>query len=386
MIIVPGSTNQSIYFKLVDPTDGTPETGLVIAALTASYVRDRTAAATNALAALGAVNAAHADNGAIEIDAVNCPGLYRVDYPDAAFAAGVDRVQLVVNGAAIDPAVIEVELAATLDIADAVWDEVLTEATHDVGYSAGQRLRLLIMTGAAAQGGTANTITLAVTESAVDHIFNENIISIVSGTGAGQTRLIAEYVGATRVATVDKAWFVNPDATSVYEIHAFSSILVAHHGVAQAATASSITLAATASAVSDSYVGSVAYISSGTGVGQVRLVTAYDGATKIATVSNNWTTTPDNTSVYKILPVGRVIVDSLAADAMTDIADAVLSRGVDNVEATADVGSLAELILAAFESALAGVNWTIYETDHLTVFNTRTVSLNATAQPVVGVT
>jgi hypothetical protein len=92
------------------------------------------------------------------------------------------------------------------ELVDAVWDEVLTTATHDVGYSAGQRLRLLILTGAAAQGGTANSITLALAESATDHIFDENIVSIVAGLGAGQTRLIAEYVGGTRVATVDKAW------------------------------------------------------------------------------------------------------------------------------------------------------------------------------------
>jgi len=110
-IIAPGSTNVSLYFKLVDPAAGTPETGLTIANLSACYVRDGADhSASTALTALATVTTAHTDNYGIEIDATACPGLYRVDYPDAAFAAGVGRVQCIVTGAAIDPAVIEVEL------------------------------------------------------------------------------------------------------------------------------------------------------------------------------------------------------------------------------------------------------------------------------------
>lgn len=111
MIVAPDSTDVIVYMKLIDPAAGTPETGLVIANLTGGYVRDQAAIVTNALAALGAVNAAHTDWGAIEVDAVNVPGLYRIDFPDAAFVSGVDRVQLTVTGAAIDPAVLEVDLA-----------------------------------------------------------------------------------------------------------------------------------------------------------------------------------------------------------------------------------------------------------------------------------
>lgn len=75
----------------------------------------------------------------------------------------------------------------------------------------------------------------------------------------------------------------------------------------------------------------------------------------------------------------------LALSAIQEIADGVLSRGVANTEATADTHSLTEMILAAFESNLAGILWTIYQTDHATVFNTRTVGLNAAALPIIGV-
>lgn len=116
MIIAPGSTDVITYFKLVDPATGVPETGLTIANLDATYVRDGAAAVKNDLSTPGGytVISAHTDNAAIQVDATNAPGLYRVDWPDAAFAAGVNRVQLVINGAAVDPAVIEVELAAWL--------------------------------------------------------------------------------------------------------------------------------------------------------------------------------------------------------------------------------------------------------------------------------
>jgi hypothetical protein len=193
--------------------------------------------------------------------------------------------------------------------ADAVWDEVLTVATHDVGYSAGQRLRYLILTGNVAQDGTANSIRLAAAESAVDNIFNENIISIVGGLGAGQTRLIAEYEGATNWAIVDRPWFVAPNNTSVYEILPFSSILLADHGVALGGSPTTIELAATASAIDDIYNGCTVFISSGTGYGQARVIIDYDGGLQIATVAGDWTVDPDNTSVYKILPIGRVIVE-----------------------------------------------------------------------------
>jgi len=121
MIIAPNVTDITLYYKLVNPATGVPETGLVITNLDLTYVRDRSAAVKADLTALGAVTSAHGDNQAIEIDAANAPGLYRVDVADAAFAAGVERVQLIVNGAAIDPAVIEVELAP--------WVTLLTGGT-----------------------------------------------------------------------------------------------------------------------------------------------------------------------------------------------------------------------------------------------------------------
>lgn len=207
--------------------------------------------------------------------------------------------------------------------ANQVWDEVLTGATHNISTSAGRRLRQLgaasIASGTAEAGGAA-TITLEAGEvSTADHIYNQNLIAITGGTGVGQVRMIVEYTGSTRVVTVDMAWEIQPDTDSEYQIIAFSGVLLAQHGQAVAATASTITLSATALIDNDSYVGSVVFITTGVGAGQARLITAYVGGTKVASVSPDWEITPDATSIYKVLPVGRAIVESFGTDALTDI-------------------------------------------------------------------
>ena len=68
------------------------------------------------------------------------------------------------------------------------------------------------------------------------------------------------------------------------------------------------------------------------------------------------------------------------------IADAALSRSVSNVEASAAEHSLTTLILGALESKLnADKTWSIYRTDGETLHATKTVTTNASAEPVTGV-
>lgn len=78
-------------------------------------------------------------------------------------------------------------------------------------------------------------------------------------------------------------------------------------GTAQGGAATTITLAASGtSSTNDFYVGHVIQITSGTGSSNTgRIITAYNGTTKVATVSPGWTSigsqvAPDNTSVYAI--------------------------------------------------------------------------------------
>lgn len=98
MIIKGGTTDVTTYFVLRSSTDGTELTGATITSIDLQYVRTGAAPSAKVDAtALAATDSAHADNKAIEIDGTDAPGLYRVDWPDAAFAAGVLEVLLSVK-------------------------------------------------------------------------------------------------------------------------------------------------------------------------------------------------------------------------------------------------------------------------------------------------
>jgi hypothetical protein len=109
------------------------------------------------------------------------------------------------------------------DVADAVWDEVLTGASHNIPTSAGRRLRqsadVLISREETCQaGGANNEVILDAGASAVDDFYLNDIIILVSGTGAGQSRHIDSYTGGSKTAVVNRVWDTNPDATSDYVI------------------------------------------------------------------------------------------------------------------------------------------------------------------------
>jgi hypothetical protein len=224
-----------------------------------------------------------------------------------------------------------------------IWDEILTGATHNIATSAGRRVREIgayaIQSGTA-QAGDSIHITLAATASATDGIYNRNLLVIVGGTGTGQTRTIVDYVGSTKVTLIDREWRVNPNATSEYQIVPDDTPLVADHGLATAGTANTITLRAYASAVDSIYNGAIITIIAGTGRGQSGIVESYVGSTKVATVCDNWNGTPDNTSVYVMMPYGRAAVACISADALADIKtqadDALSDIKLDHLIAVAD--------------------------------------------------
>ena len=90
--IAPGATDQSIVIRIIDSTDGTPETAVTSATtgLDLWYRREGAASVDITESNLSALTDAHSDGGMLHIN----DGYYRVDYPDAAFAAGVAGVQI----------------------------------------------------------------------------------------------------------------------------------------------------------------------------------------------------------------------------------------------------------------------------------------------------
>lgn len=250
-----------------------------------------------------------------------------------------------------------------------------------------------------AQAGAASTITLDASASATDDIYNDLVILIISGTGAGQARKITDYVGSTKVATVTPNWVTNPSSSSTFIILPFAgaaaiadavwdeatsghvtsgtygqALQPIRAGTAQAGAAGTITLDASASATDDYYNNTIILITGGTGALQVRQITDYVGSTKVATVGRNWTTTPDATSVFVIIPAispwdevtndhqtsgstGKSLKNADDASATiptaTQNADALLDR-TDGVETSVTPRMTLRIMLSALAGKLSG--------------------------------
>ena len=116
--ILAGVTSQTVnvFIQNSSSTTGAGLTGLAYntSGLTGYYVFPRAASAVITLATLAAVTSAFSSGGFKEIDSTNCPGLYRLDLPNAAIAAASGRcVTCYLQGAAnMAPCVLEIELTA----------------------------------------------------------------------------------------------------------------------------------------------------------------------------------------------------------------------------------------------------------------------------------
>ena len=129
MLVAGGSTDVTTYFALRKTSDGTAATGLTITGIDLQYVRSGVAPSTKADAtALVATDSAHADNKAFEIDATDAPGLYRIDWPDAAFAAGVREVVLSVKVATAFTEHLRVEIDGEVNVVEWAGTDVVAGA------------------------------------------------------------------------------------------------------------------------------------------------------------------------------------------------------------------------------------------------------------------
>ncbi|MFB3432006.1 MAG: hypothetical protein ABL309_13900 [Phycisphaerales bacterium] len=72
-------------------------------------------------------------------------------------------------------------------------------------------------------------------------------------------------------------------------------------------------------------------------------------------------------------------------DKANDLADAFLGRSVSNVEATAAEHSMCTIILLHTEAETSGTALQIYQTDGSTAYLTKTLTLNASALPIIAV-
>lgn len=313
------------------------------------------------------------------------------------------RVQEMINNVITSGSV---ATSAVTEIVNGVWDELLTGATHNIATSAGRRLRTQTdstLDDGTAQSGTANSITLATSASTTVGIYVGCLITISAGTGAGQSRYIVGYT-AGRVASVARSWTVAPNNTSVYSVYGDNQILFTILGLAQAGGATSITLQSDASATNNLYVGQAIRVMAGPGDDQVRLITAYNGTTKVATVDRPWIIIPDGTCYYGLLMFGESIVgmmadevvtaaaiatdaigaSELAASASQEIADAMLTRDMGAVSGEAARSLLNAIRKLMNKWSISGTVLTVTKEDDLTTAFTQTITPAPGADPISG--
>jgi hypothetical protein len=216
--------------------------------------------------------------------------------------------------------------SATRGLAGTALPDAAADAAGGVPISdaGGLDLDLYIKSGVTLIG-TANagdtTVKITLTGGvATDNYYNGQLVIITGGTGAGQSRTILNYVAAGTVATPTRDWAVAPDGTSTFVVIGADVPSILEAGVAQAGAAATITLDATASTTVDIYKNNFVAITGGTGAGQTRLIGAYSAA-RVATVLPNWTTNPDNTSIYQVLPAARVDIQGWAGNVVTGDGD-----------------------------------------------------------------
>lgn len=292
-----------------------------------------------------------------ELDATNMAGDYTLLVDEAGMVSAAGELTVHIAATGMDHVTITVEIVESFesDIPSDVWDELLTGATHNIATSAGRRVReiggIAIHSGTA-QAGAATTITLASEANGGNGIYNRNLLVILAGTGQGQTRTIIDYNDTTKVCIVDREWRITPDVTSEYQILADDTPLVVDQGVAQEGTASTIKLREYASSTDDIYLCNIVIIVAGTGRGQARLVNAYNGTTKVVTIcGDDWVTTPDDTSVYVMVPYGATCVSCVGDDALAQIVAANIAGIADG---SYDQQEMMRIMFAALSGKSSG--------------------------------
>ncbi len=99
------------------------------------------------------------------------------------------------------------------NIENEIWDAAMS--AHITADTIGLAANVLRANVAAA--GAAGTITLDGSASTTVDLFKDAVISLVNGTGAGQTRTITAY-SSGRVASIEPNWVTNPASGTEYVI------------------------------------------------------------------------------------------------------------------------------------------------------------------------
>lgn len=222
---------------IVDFSDGvTPENGLTVTEITVELIQEkddgsvpvRTAFAPTASGGSNDMviitSSAHGNYG-LEIAAgqINYTGYLTVTVIDTDIFVPVTRHFKIVTANVVDSGygadklqVDTVEVNGTGQTANDMSGDVDAIVGATIAYTGG------------VLSATDTAITLDPTPVATADYYNKSFITIVSGTGVGQTRKIVDW--ATATASIAPRWKVNPASNSVATIIPFGRVMVHQFG------------------------------------------------------------------------------------------------------------------------------------------------------------
>lgn len=178
----------------------------------------------------------------------------------------------------------------------------------------------------------------------------------IASNAITSAKIAADAIGATQLAdgAIDRATFAAD--TGMQSIRS---------NTAQAGASTTITLDASASATTDYYKGCLIYLTGGTGVGQARFCTAYNGTTKVATVGSAWATNPSSGTTFAVLPLDLTTITTAITSVETDTQDiqSRLPASLVSGRIDASVGAMASGVVTATAVATGAIDADALATD-----------------------
>jgi hypothetical protein len=254
-------------------------------------------------------------------------------------------------------------------IADAVWDEAWsghgTQGTFGEAFSP--------IRANTAQAGASGSITLDTGANANDNWYDGQVVYLTGGTGAGQSRRIDTYTGSSKVATVSPNWATAPSSDTDFVIMPEGDI----------PGASAPTAGQVADAVWDEL------LSGHTTTGSAGEATGWIDDIKNKT--DNLPSSPAAVGSAMTLADSAITDAKMTAAARNAIADHIWRRTYGNIRTSSNgdavtfrspLGMLSHFNNYPYVSS--GVLNLTHEDDS-TIFGTRQLTVDANADPIVGI-
>ncbi len=209
-----------------------------------------------------------------------------------------------------------------------------------------------------APAGVSVSADIATVDSNVDAILVDTAdmqpkLGTVTDLGGGATigANLSNMAGATFSAATDSQEAIRDRGDAAWTTGAGTGLTALASGTAQGGTSTTIQLAAGESFGDNILNGNVVKITSGTGAGQARVITAYTGATDTATVTPAWATNPAADSVYEVVEghvnLAAISLDGTAADNAESFFD---GTGYDATANTINLSAASEAQIDAIET------------------------------------